>query len=460
LWLSLFTYKNVTMRKLLLILSIIILSSFGEIAAWGKIGHRTIGEIAQRQLSLTAEQRINEILNGQSLAVVSTWADEMRSNPEFDNFSKWHYINLPIDKEYDEIEVKQENVIMIIDRAVAILKSPSADKKMKSFYLKYLVHMVGDLHQPLHTGREEDWGGNKIKVNFKGRKGADNITNLHDLWDAGIIDDYKMSYTEYADKLINQFKLAIDTFERANNLSVCLRGDHKIAANALRQFVQMCLDDLNFYSEDKKKDSEAYEINLLSQLDHEKEFQANYLHFMNPNHAEYLTLKSYSHMNAIAEDMLLIDLSTNSIKNFERAKNIVIGFNLAKTTISYAIQNPASFEGMIDEFEIINTSRSDNLNQQDFTKLCDMHIEYMKLWREYYSINEQTFKDIYIDNLSLEESEYDLIQHEALSYQSKINQYGIEISKLTLEFMNIDVPHIEVFSNKLIDNPLSFMRTS
>ena len=70
------------------------------------------------------------------------------------------------------------------------------------------------------------------------------------------------------------------------------------------------------------------------------------------------------------------------------------------------------------------------------------------------------FKDIYIDNLSLEESEYDLIQHEALSYQSKINQYGIEISKLTLEFMNIDVPHIEVFSNKLIDNPLSFMRTS
>ena len=292
------------------------------------------------------------------------------------------------------------------------------------------------------------------------------VTNTYNLayWiatDANHFVENKSNLSAFnLNKLINQFKLAIDTFERANNLSVCLRGDHKIAANALRQFVQMCLDDLNFYSEDKKKDSEAYEINLLSQLDHEKEFQANYLHFMNPNHAEYLTLKSYSHMNAIAEDMLLIDLSTNSIKNFERAKNIVIGFNLAKTTISYAIQNPASFEGMIDEFEIINTFRSDNLNQQDFTKLCDMHIEYMKLWREYYSINEQTFKDIYIDNLSLEESEYDLIQHEALSYQSKINQYGIEISKLTLEFMNIDVPHIEVFSNKLIDNPLSFMRTS
>ena len=292
------------------------------------------------------------------------------------------------------------------------------------------------------------------------------VTNTYNLayWiatDANHFVENKSNISAFdLNKLINQFKLAIDTFEHANNLSMSLRGDHKIAANALRHFVNMCLDDLNFYSDDKKADSEAYEINLLSQLDHEKEFQANYLHFMNPNHAEYLTLKSYSHMNAIAEDMLLIDLSTNSIENFERAKNIVTGFNSAKTTINYAIQNPASFEGMIDEFEIINTSRSDNLNQQDFTKLCDMHIEYMKLWREYYSINEQTFRDIYIDNLSLEESEYDLIQHEALSYQSKINQYGIEISKLTLEFMNIDVPHIEVFSNKLIDNPLSFMRTS
>jgi len=196
LWLSLFTYKNVTMRKLLLILSIIILSSFGEIAAWGKIGHRTIGEIAQRQLSLTAEQRINEILNGQSLAVVSTWADEMRSNPEFDNFSKWHYINLPIDKEYDEIEVKQENVIMIIDRAVAILKSPSADKKMKSFYLKYLVHMVGDLHQPLHTGREEDWGGNKIKITGFGAP-----TNLHSLWDVILVNQAGLSYPASINRL-------------------------------------------------------------------------------------------------------------------------------------------------------------------------------------------------------------------------------------------------------------------
>ena len=188
------------MKKLLLVLSVLLLSS------WGKIGHRTVGEIAQRQLSFTAEQKINEILDGQSLAVASTWADEMRSNPEFDKYSTWHYVNLPLDKEYGDVEHLGPNVVKMINTAIPILQSPMADKKTKQFWLKYLVHMVGDIHQPLHTGRAEDYGGSKIKVNFKGRKGAENQTNLHVLWDTDMIDDYKMSYTEYADKLQNQFK--------------------------------------------------------------------------------------------------------------------------------------------------------------------------------------------------------------------------------------------------------------
>jgi hypothetical protein len=166
------------MKKLLLVLSVLLLSS------WGKIGHRTVGEIAQRQLSFTAEQKINEILDGQSLAVASTWADEMRSNPEFDKYSTWHYVNLPLDKEYGDVEHLGPNVVKMINTAIPILQSPMADKKTKQFWLKYLVHMVGDVHQPLHTGREEDWGGNKINVYFKGRKDAEGLTNLHDLWDA------------------------------------------------------------------------------------------------------------------------------------------------------------------------------------------------------------------------------------------------------------------------------------
>lgn len=178
-----------------------------NLLGWGKTGHRVVGEIAENNLTVEVREKVRDLLDGHSLANASTWADEMRSNPKYDEFAKWHYINLPIDKEYDEIEHTQENVVMIIDRAISILKSSSTDKDTKKFYLKYLIHMVGDLHQPLHTGREEDWGGNKIQVNFKGRKGAENWTNLHDLWDAGIIDDYKMSYTEYATKLMDSKKL-------------------------------------------------------------------------------------------------------------------------------------------------------------------------------------------------------------------------------------------------------------
>ena len=172
----------------------------------GKTGHRIVGEIAERQLSDDVKDIVYDILDGESLAVVSTWPDEMRSNPEFDKFSHWHYVNLPLDKEYPEVKHTKDNVVTIIERCVAILKSPSSDKEMKKFYLKYLVHLVGDLHQPMHTGRYEDYGGSKISLTFKGRKGSDNKTNLHVLWDTNLIDDFKMSYTEWSNHLQNKYR--------------------------------------------------------------------------------------------------------------------------------------------------------------------------------------------------------------------------------------------------------------
>ena len=128
------------MRKIFILL-LIPFNLFG----WGKIGHRVVGEIAERQLTPEVREKVRKMLEGQSLAVVSTWADEMRSNPEFDEFAKWHYINLPIDKEYDEIEHTQENVVMIIKRAIEVLKSPLASREVKQFYLKYLIQHSLDL---------------------------------------------------------------------------------------------------------------------------------------------------------------------------------------------------------------------------------------------------------------------------------------------------------------------------
>ena len=188
------------MKNILLILLVLLLSS------WGKTGHRIVGEIAERQLTKEVKEIVYDILDGESLSSVSTWADEMRSNPDFDKFSHWHYVNLPLDKEYPEVKHTKANVVTIIERCVAVLKSPSSDKEMKKFYLKYLVHLVGDLHQPMHTGRYEDYGGSKIYLTFKGRKGSDNRTNLHVLWDTNLIDDFKMSYTEWSNHLQNKYR--------------------------------------------------------------------------------------------------------------------------------------------------------------------------------------------------------------------------------------------------------------
>ena len=173
---------------------------------WGKTGHRIVGEIAERQLTPDVKKIIYDILDGESLSSVSTWADEMRSNPEWRPFDKWHYVNLPLDVEYPDADVPEENVVTIIERAVLILQSPSADKEMKKFYLKYLVHLVGDIHQPMHVGRYEDYGGSKIRLTFKGRKGSETNTNLHVLWDTNLIDDFKMSFTEWSNHLENKFR--------------------------------------------------------------------------------------------------------------------------------------------------------------------------------------------------------------------------------------------------------------
>ena len=167
---------------------------------WGKTGHRVIGQIAQDNLTEKALKAITELLDGETLATVSTWPDEMRSNPDFRPYDKWHYVNLPEDKKYHEVEHTQDNAVIIIEKAIEVLTSNSS-REDKAFYLKYLVHLVGDIHQPLHTGRAADYGGSKIKLKFKGRKAEQTNTNLHVLWDTNMIDDFKMSYTELSDYL-------------------------------------------------------------------------------------------------------------------------------------------------------------------------------------------------------------------------------------------------------------------
>lgn len=161
---------------------------------WGKNGHRSTAQIAQNHLKKRAERKINKILNGKSLALISTFGDEVKSDPRYKKYSKWHYLNMTPGKSYAEVKDSiGPNLIWAIQECETKLKDKETSSEDQRFYLKMLVHLVGDLHQPLHVGHGYDYGGNSIKLEWFGHR-----SNLHRVWDEDLIDSYKMSYTELA----------------------------------------------------------------------------------------------------------------------------------------------------------------------------------------------------------------------------------------------------------------------
>lgn len=185
-----------TIKGFFLLLLLVSQNAFaGEIPMfWGKTGHRVVGEIAQHHLTKKAQNAIKKLLNGQSLAMVSTYADEIKSDKRFKKYDPWHYVNFSLDKAYGEETVNPDgDVIQAIDICINVLKNPNETQANKSFYLKLLVHFIGDLHQPMHLGLAEDKGGNNFQVQWFGRG-----SNMHRVWDSGLIDNFGMSYTEMA----------------------------------------------------------------------------------------------------------------------------------------------------------------------------------------------------------------------------------------------------------------------
>ena len=159
---------------------------------WGQTGHRVVGEIAYNHLTKKAKKNIEKLLKGEGLATISTYADEIKSDNSFRKYSSWHYVNFKVGETYQTSEKNPKgDLVQGIKICQQIILDPKSNNEDKIFHLKLLVHLLGDLHQPLHTGRAEDRGGNTIKVKwFRGK------TNLHSVWDTKMIDSYNMTYTE------------------------------------------------------------------------------------------------------------------------------------------------------------------------------------------------------------------------------------------------------------------------
>lgn len=164
---------------------------------WSATGHRVVGEVASHHLSRKARKAVARLLDGHSLAEVSTYGDDIKSDILYRRFSVWHYVNIPPDRRYSESEhYKGGDLVTGIEHCISVLKDKNAPREEQAFYLKMLIHFIGDLHQPLHVGRQEDKGGNDIQLRW-----FDQGSNLHRLWDSNLIESYGMSYTELAANL-------------------------------------------------------------------------------------------------------------------------------------------------------------------------------------------------------------------------------------------------------------------
>jgi len=168
--------------------------------AWGKTGHRIVANIADDNLSGLARARVKQILGEERLADAANWPDEMRSSHE----NYWrriagplHYVTVREATAYaDNRPPVEGDAVTALAGFRQTLLNEDATAEERKLALRFALHIIGDLHQPLHAGNGTDRGGNQVKVEFFSQE-----TNLHRVWDTHMVDREGLSYSEYSDFL-------------------------------------------------------------------------------------------------------------------------------------------------------------------------------------------------------------------------------------------------------------------
>jgi hypothetical protein len=173
-----------------------------NVYAWGKEGHQVVAKLAETQLTAKARTEVDRLLAleaGATLSSISTWPDEQRNRAT----SPWHYLNFPRDTcTYDAArDCPEDNcVVGAIGKQLEILASNAPDDA-RLIALKYVVHFVSDVHQPLHAGYGDDKGGNSYQLQAFGKGG-----NLHSLWDSALIRNLNEDVDTLTKRLISRGK--------------------------------------------------------------------------------------------------------------------------------------------------------------------------------------------------------------------------------------------------------------
>ena len=162
--------------------------------AWGQKGHDVTAYIAECHLTPAAAKKIDKVLGGYSPVYFANWLDNASHTPEYAYTKTWHYLNVDEGRTLDDMPANpQGDILKAVTEIVAKLRAGGLSPEEEAFNLKMLIHLLGDMHCPMHLGRATDLGGNLRPVRF-----FDKETNLHSVWDTSLVESaHKWSYTEW-----------------------------------------------------------------------------------------------------------------------------------------------------------------------------------------------------------------------------------------------------------------------
>jgi len=165
-----------------LVLGALLLSIPARTLAWGKTGHGLVAEIAYHFLDDSTKELVKKYINNLSIEEMASWMDENRSNSYYDYMKPWHYIDMEKGETYKPSPEK--NLLTVLFSAIQELRHMETLKKKRiKEDILIIFHLVGDLHQPLHTGYTSDKGGNAVDV-----RSQNFASNLHSAWDTQILE--------------------------------------------------------------------------------------------------------------------------------------------------------------------------------------------------------------------------------------------------------------------------------
>lgn len=195
------------------VLGAALLASTSPSFAWGQLGHSVIAELAQRHLKPAAQAQLKELIGDSSLAAISNWADDYKFTTEGKSTYRWHFVDIDVARSnYDAaLDCKESNqqgtcIVDGLPAAITVLKDVTRPKEDRLRALKLVVHLMGDLEQPLHASeRSDDQGGNKLNVILRAKrsdgKTYTRASTFHSMWDDSLIDLQAYSWGSYVDAL-------------------------------------------------------------------------------------------------------------------------------------------------------------------------------------------------------------------------------------------------------------------